>query len=52
MGFFGYFNGFGGRDMAELYAGEETTNHAYYAFDPEWARRWPWEEIWRARKTA
>jgi SAM-dependent methyltransferase len=45
-------NGFEILDLAELYAGEDTTNHAYYAFDPEWARRWPWEEIWRARKTA
>jgi SAM-dependent methyltransferase len=39
-------------DMAELYASEEATRHAYYAFDVEWARKWPWEEIWRARKTA
>jgi SAM-dependent methyltransferase len=39
-------------DLAELYADEDTTGHAYYAFDPEWARKWPWEEIWRARKTA
>jgi len=45
-------NGFEILDMAELYAGEETTSHSYYAFDPEWARKWPWEEIWRARKTA
>ena len=45
-------NGFEILDLAELYAGEDTTHHAYYAFDPEWARRWPWEEIWRARKTA
>jgi SAM-dependent methyltransferase len=45
-------NGFELLDMAELYASEETTQHAYYAFDPEWARKWPWEEIWRARKTA
>ena len=22
----------------------------YYHSDPEWAKRWPWEEIWRARK--
>jgi SAM-dependent methyltransferase len=39
-------------DMVELYAAEGTTEHAYYAFDPEWARQWPWEEIWRARKQA
>ena len=45
-------NGFEILDLAELYASEDTGQHAYYAFDPEWARKWPWEEIWRARKTA
>ena len=45
-------SGFEILDMVELFAAEETTEHAYYAFDPEWARKWPWEEIWRARKTA
>jgi SAM-dependent methyltransferase len=39
-------------DMVELYAREDTQDHPYYAFDVEWARKWPWEEIWRARKTA
>jgi SAM-dependent methyltransferase len=39
-------------DMAELYARDETTDHPYYAFDLAWARKWPWEEIWRARKPA
>jgi SAM-dependent methyltransferase len=37
-------------DLAELYADEAATKHPYYDFNPEWARRWPWEEIWRARK--
>jgi SAM-dependent methyltransferase len=45
-------NGFEILDLAEVYADASTTQHAYYAFDPEWARKWPWEEIWRARKTA
>jgi SAM-dependent methyltransferase len=45
-------NGFEILDMAELYAPEDAKDHSYYAFDPEWARKWPWEEIWRARKTA
>jgi SAM-dependent methyltransferase len=45
-------NGFEILDMAEVYADATTTEHAYYPFDPEWARKWPWEEIWRARKTA
>jgi SAM-dependent methyltransferase len=38
--------------LAELYAGEDAEAHPYYSWDAEWARRWPWEEIWRARKTA
>jgi SAM-dependent methyltransferase len=45
-------SGFEILDMVELFAAEETTEHPYYAFDVEWARKWPWEEIWRARKTA
>ena len=45
-------NGFEILDMAELYAREDAGEHAYYAFDPAWARTWPWEEIWRARKSA
>ncbi len=39
-------------DMVELYAPEDAGEHAYYSFDPQWARQWPWEEIWRARKAA
>ncbi len=42
--------GFDILDLAELYASEDTTKHVYYAFNVEWARKWPWEEIWRARK--
>jgi hypothetical protein len=45
-------NGFEVLDMVELYAREDTQDHPYYAFDVEWARKWPWEEIWRARKSA
>ena len=44
-------SGFELLDLAELYADETATKHAYYNFNPDWARRWPWEEIWRARKT-
>jgi SAM-dependent methyltransferase len=44
-------NGFEILDLAELYADEDASGHVYYAFDTEWARKWPWEEIWRARKT-
>jgi SAM-dependent methyltransferase len=42
-------NGFEILDLAELYADENATKHSYYDFDPEWARQWPWEEIWKAR---
>jgi SAM-dependent methyltransferase len=38
--------------LAELYAPEDAEAHEYYVWDPEWAKRWPWEEIWRARKSA
>ncbi|MDQ3822517.1 MAG: class I SAM-dependent methyltransferase [Actinomycetota bacterium] len=43
-------NGFELRDLVELYAGEDTPDHTYYAWSREWAERWPWEEIWRARR--
>ena len=43
-------NGFEILDLVELYADERTPEHTYYAFSREWAERWPWEEIWRARK--
>jgi SAM-dependent methyltransferase len=37
-------------DLVELYAPEDAQPHPYYALDVEWAKKWPWEEIWRARK--
>lgn len=43
-------SGFDILDLAELYASEHTTEHVYYPFNVDWARKWPWEEIWRARK--
>ena len=43
-------NGFEILDMVELYAGPDTPDHTYYTWSREWAERWPWEEIWRARK--
>jgi SAM-dependent methyltransferase len=37
--------------LHERLAPETTTDHEYYDFVPaEWARRWPAEEIWVARK--
>jgi ubiquinone/menaquinone biosynthesis C-methylase UbiE len=43
--------GFEVLDFRELYAPEHAVNHAFYSYVPvEWAKRWPAEEIWRARK--
>jgi hypothetical protein len=43
--------GFDLLDLVELYAPDEATDHVYYSYvTVEWARRWPSEEIWRARK--
>jgi SAM-dependent methyltransferase len=37
--------------LHERLAPESTTDHEYYDFVPaEWARRWPAEEVWVARK--
>jgi SAM-dependent methyltransferase len=44
-------NGFELVDFRELFAPEDAVDHEYYAFvSAEWAKRWPDEEIWRARK--
>lgn len=38
-------------DLVELFAPEGAKEHEEYSYVPvEWARRWPSEEIWRARK--
>ena len=35
----------------ELYAPDDAVDHAYYdTFSAEWARKWPAEEIWVAKK--
>jgi SAM-dependent methyltransferase len=44
-------NGFEIEDLIELQAPEEATSNASFV-DPEWARRWPSEEVWVARKRA
>jgi SAM-dependent methyltransferase len=45
-------NGFVVEALHERLAPESSTEHEYYDFMPvEWARRWPAEEIWVARKT-
>jgi SAM-dependent methyltransferase len=38
-------------DLIELFAPEEAADHPYYTgVGADWAKRWPVEEIWRARK--
>ena len=44
-------NGFDVLDLVELQAPADAAGHEYYDFvTADWARRWPSEEIWRARK--
>jgi SAM-dependent methyltransferase len=46
-------NGFEVLDLIELYAADDAVDHAYYSHVPAaWAKQWPDEEIWRARKRA
>ena len=43
--------GFDVVDFKELYAPADAVDHPFYSFVPaEWAKKWPHEEIWRARK--
>jgi SAM-dependent methyltransferase len=38
-------------NLVEVYAPEGAQRHEYYAYTtPEWARQWPADEIWAARK--
>jgi SAM-dependent methyltransferase len=44
-------NGFEVERLVELYAPDGAETHAYYDYvTPEWAQKWPAEEIWVARK--
>jgi SAM-dependent methyltransferase len=46
-------NGFEVVDLIELQAPESAEDHPYYTVvSADWARAWPAEEIWRARKLA
>jgi SAM-dependent methyltransferase len=46
-------NGFGIEDLIEIQAPADAENHPYYdEVTAEWARRWPSEEIWVARREA
>ncbi|HKN63443.1 MAG TPA: class I SAM-dependent methyltransferase [Gaiellaceae bacterium] len=45
--------GFGVERLVELYAPDDGATHEYYKYvSAEWARKWPAEEIWVARKRA
>jgi SAM-dependent methyltransferase len=37
--------------LIELFAPPDATDHEFYEFPVEWAKQWPAEEIWSARKT-
>jgi SAM-dependent methyltransferase len=42
-------NGFEIEELHELYAPESAVDHDYYHSSAEWSKKWPSEEIWRAR---
>lgn len=45
-------SGFDVLDFRELYAPDDAIDHPYYSYvTAEWARSWPSEEIWKARKS-
>src|SRR5207302_6442527 len=45
-------SGFDVLHFRELYAPEDAVDHPYYQYvSAEWARQWPSEEIWRAKKS-
>ncbi len=45
-------NGFTVERLIELYAPDEAQTHGYYDFvTADWARKWPAEEMWVARKS-
>lgn len=44
-------SGFDVLDLVEIFASEESTDHPFYSYvTADWARSWPAEEIWRARR--
>jgi SAM-dependent methyltransferase len=46
-------SGFQVERLVELYAPDDAATHPYYAYiGVDWARQWPAEEIWTARKTS
>jgi hypothetical protein len=46
-------SGFEVETLIELFAPDDAQTHAYYSYvTADWARQWPAEEIWAARKRA
>lgn len=44
-------SGFEVLDLIELFAGEDAVDHPFYDYvSADWARRWPAEEVWTARR--
>jgi SAM-dependent methyltransferase len=43
-------SGFAVEDLVELYAPDAAETSDYPFVTPDWARRWPHEEVWRARR--
>lgn len=44
-------SGFEVERLIDVYASADSVRHDYYGYvTPEWARKWPAEEIWTARK--
>ena len=44
-------NGFVLERLIELFAPQDAETHSYYSYvSAEWARQWPSEELWVARK--
>jgi len=44
-------SGFEVERLIDVYANDESRRHDFYGYvEPEWARKWPAEEIWTARK--
>ena len=42
-------HGFEIEELVELYARDDAVDHDYYHSNAEWSKKWPCEEIWRAR---
>ena len=46
-------NGFEIERLVELFARPDAETHSYYKYvTPDWARKWPADEVWVARKAS